>query len=122
MFTITSSALLASGRQLAMPLPLFMLLAGPAARAQAPASLTDLSVYPNPAHIRATVQVPAVPGATRATVTVTDAQGTVVFEQPVSMLETGGTTEVPLLGRTPGLYHVQVKVGDQHVARTLKVE
>lgn len=123
MFTITSSALLASGRQLAMPLPLFMLLAGPAARAQAPAaSLTDLSVYPNPAHIRATVQVPAVPGATRATVTVTDAQGTVVFEQPVSLLETGGATEVPLLGKAPGLYYVQVKVGDQRVARTLKVE
>ena len=105
-----------------MPLPLFMLLAGPAARAQASESLADLSVYPNPAHIRATVKVPAVPGVTRATVTVSDAQGTVVFEQPVSLLETGGTTEVPLLGRSAGLYRVQVQVGDQRVARTLTVE
>jgi hypothetical protein len=68
------------------------------------------------------VQVPAVPGATRATVTLTDAQGQVVFEQPVSMTDTGGITEVPLLGRTPGLYRVQVQAGDQRVARTLTVE
>jgi hypothetical protein len=79
-------------------------------------------VYPNPAHIRATVQVPAVAGTTRATVTLTDAQGTVVFEQPVSLMETGGTTEVPLLGRKPGLYRVQVQAGDQRIAKTLKVE
>ncbi|MCC3153674.1 T9SS type A sorting domain-containing protein [Hymenobacter sp. BT770] len=99
-----------------------MLLAGPAARAQAPETLADLSVYPNPAHIRATVKVPAVPGATRATVRMSDAQGTVVFEQPVSLMETGGAAEVPLLGRPAGLYRVQVQVGDQRVARTLTVE
>ena len=129
MMTFASAGLLSAGRQLALPLPLFMLLAGPAARAQAPASVTDanapladVSVYPNPAHIRATVQVPAVAGTTRATVTLTDAQGTVVFEQPVSLMETGGTTEVPLLGRKPGLYRVQVQAGDQRIAKTLKVE
>ncbi|MBC8083014.1 MAG: T9SS type A sorting domain-containing protein [Hymenobacter sp.] len=126
MFTAVPSDLLAAGRQLALPLPLFMLLAAPAARAQATdstaAPLADLSVYPNPAHIRATVQVPAVPGTTRATVTVTDAQGTVVFEQPVSLLETGGTTQVPLLGRAPGLYRVVVQAGAQRVAKTLRVE
>ena len=122
MFTITSSAMLASGRHLAMPLPLFMLLAGPAARAQAPAPLADLTVYPNPAHIRATVAVPAVAGATRATVTLSDAQGTVVFEQPVSLTEQGGKAEVPLLGRAPGLYRVVVQAGDQRVAKTLTVE
>ena len=118
----TASEFFASGRQLALPLPLFMLLAGPAARAQAPAPLDEMGLYPNPAHIRATVQVPAVPGATRATVTLTDAQGKVVFEQPVSLTATGGTTEVPLLGRTPGLYRVQVQAGDQRTARTLTVE
>jgi hypothetical protein len=117
-----SSGFLPSGRQLALPLPLFMMLAGPAARAQAPAPMTDLSVYPNPAHIRATVQVPVVPGATRAIVTLTDAQGKVVFEQPMSLTATGGTTEVPLLGRSPGLYRVQVQAGDQRIARTLTVE
>ena len=79
-------------------------------------------MYPNPAHIRATVQVPAVPGATRATVTLTDAQGTVVFEQPVSLLETGGKADVPLLGRAPGLYRVVVQVGGQRAAKTLRVE
>ena len=126
MFTTVSSDFLAAGRQLAMPLPLFMLLVGPAARAQTPdsaaAPLAALTVYPNPAHIRATVQVPAVPGATRATVTVTNAQGTVVFEQPVSLLETGGTTQVPLLGKAPGLYRVVVQAGGQRAAKTLRVE
>lgn len=131
MLTAASAHFMSVGRQLALPLPLFMVLAGPAARAQAPASvaaepsatvLADVNVYPNPAHIRATVQVPAVTGATRAIVTLTDAQGTVVFEQPVSLLETGGTTEVPLLGRKPGLYRVQVQAGDQRVAKTLTVE
>ena len=49
-------------------------------------------------------------------------QGTTVFEQPVSLTETGGTAEVPLLGRAPGLYRVQVRAGEQRVMRTLKVE
>jgi hypothetical protein len=107
-----------------------MLLAAPTAHAQAMAPvpmrdvtpLADLSVYPNPAHIRATVQVPAVPGVTRAMVTLLDGQGKEVFAQPVSLLETGGTAEVPLLGRAPGFYRVLVQAGDQRLARTLKVE
>jgi hypothetical protein len=98
-------------------------LTGVEARAQGRAPLDSMSVYPNPAHIRATVAVPAVAGATRATVTLLDAQGTVVFEQPVSLPgREGGAAEVPLLGRPPGLYRVQVRAGDQHAARTLKVE
>ena len=99
-----------------------LMLAGPAAHAQDLAPLAALSVYPNPAHIRATVQVPAVPGADTVTVTLTDGQGTTVFEQPVSLTEAGGTSEVPLLGRPPGLYRVQVRAGEQRMARTLKVE
>ena len=96
--------------------------AGPPAHAQDLAPLADMSVYPNPAHIRTTVQVPAVPGANTATVTLTDALGATVFEQPVSLTDTGGTAEVPLLGRAPGLYRVQVRAGEQRTARTLKVE
>ena len=99
-----------------------VVLTGPAAYAQVPIPLAEVSVYPNPAHIRATVTVPAVAGVTRATVTLADAQGNVVFEQPVSLLATGGTAEVPLLGKAPGLYRVLVRVGDQRVVRTLTVE
>ena len=106
---------------LLLGLPIIALV-GPAAHAQVPVSLADVSVYPNPAHIRTTVQVPAVAGATRATVALLDAQGTVVFEQPVSLLDTGGTAEVPLLGRAPGLYRVQVQAGEQRAVRALKVE
>ncbi|SFQ33543.1 T9SS type A sorting domain-containing protein [Hymenobacter arizonensis] len=122
MFSFISSNLLNTGRQMALPLPLFMLLAAPAARAQISTEAEELSVYPNPAHIRATVQVPVVPGATRATVTLTDGQGTVVFEQPVSLMAAGGKAEVPLLGRKPGLYRVVVQAGDQRMVRTLTVE
>ena len=99
-----------------------IVLTGPAAYAQAPLAEAEVSVYPNPAHIRATVAVPAVAGVTRATVTLVDPQGAVVFEQPVSLPETGGTAEVPLLGKAPGLYRVLVQVGNQRVARTLTVE
>ena len=106
---------------LLLGLPIIALV-GPAVHAQVPISLADVSVYPNPAHIRATVQVPAVAGATRATVALLDAQGTVVFEQPVSLLDTGGTAEVPLLGRPPGPYRVQVQAGEQRAVRALKVE
>ena len=105
-----------------LAVPVLLELLGPAACAQTPAPLADVSVYPNPAHIRATVQVPAVPGADTATVTLTDGQGTTVFEQPVSLTVAGGTAEVPLLGRAPGMYRVQVRAGEQRVARTLKVE
>ena len=131
MLSFPFAGFLPSGRQLALPLPLFMLLAVPAAHGQvmesaSPAAasnqLTDVSLYPNPAHIRATVQVPAVPGATRAIITVMDGQGKVVFEQPMSLTATGGSTEVPLLGRAPGLYRVQVQVGEERTARTLRVE
>lgn len=123
MFIASASHLLLAARQLALPLPLLVLLASPAARAQVPAEpLADLSVYPNPAHIRATVQVPAVPGSTSAIVTLSDAQGTVVFEQPVSLTEAGGKAEVPLLGRAPGLYRVLVQAGEVRVAKTLRVE
>ncbi|MGY3088288.1 hypothetical protein ACVWYF_001321 [Hymenobacter sp. UYAg731] len=105
-----------------LAVPVLLELWGPAAGAQTLAPPMDVSVYPNPAHIRATVQVPAVPGADTATVTLTDGQGTTVFEQPVSLTAAGGTAEVPLLGRAPGLYRVQVRAGEQRVARTLKVE
>ena len=101
---------------------LLLHLLGPAAHAQDLPPLAEVSVYPNPAHIRATVAVPAVAGVARATVTLTDAQGVTVFEQPVSLTEAGGTAEVPLLGRAPGLYRVQVRAGEQRVSRPLTVE
>ena len=115
------STVFSSRMGLLLGLPIIALV-GPAAHAQIMSPLADVSVYPNPAHIRATVQVPAVAGATRATVPLLDAQGTVVFEQPVSLLDTGGTAEVPLLGRAPGLYRVQVQAGEQRAVRALKVE
>ncbi|MBF9221550.1 T9SS type A sorting domain-containing protein [Hymenobacter ruricola] len=121
MLTLSSPEPFTGRRPLAL-LTLLVLLAAPKVRAQASEPLADLHLYPNPAHIRATVEVPAVPGATQATVTLLNAQGTAVFEQPVSLPETGGTAEIPLLGRAPGLYRVQVQVGEVRTARTLKVE
>ena len=86
------------------------------------APLAEVAVYPNPAHIRATVQVPAVPGAIRATVALLNAQGQVVFTQPLSLPATGATTDVPLLGLPPGPYRLQILAGDQRVSRPLTVE
>ena len=117
---VMKSLVIISRRGRLLGLTAAIVLSGPVAYAQAP--LAEVSVYPNPAHIRATVAVPAVPGATRATVTLIDALGAVVFEQPVSLPDTGGTAEVPLLGKAPGLYRVLVQAGEQRVARTLRVE
>ncbi len=113
-------------------LPPLLVLAGPVAHAQVPdwqtaeattpPPLAAVVFYPNPAHIRTTVQVPAVPGATRAVLTLTNGQGQAVFTQPVSLPAAGATTDVPLLGLAPGLYRLVVQAGDQRVARTLTVE
>lgn len=109
-----------------------LVLLAPVAHAQAgldlvgaapvPEALAGVAVYPNPAHIRATVQVPAVPGVARATVALLNAQGQLVFTQPLSLPATGATTDVPLLGLAPGAYRLQILAGDQRVSRSLTVE
>ncbi|MFD2721203.1 T9SS type A sorting domain-containing protein [Hymenobacter monticola] len=75
-----------------------------------------VSLFPNPAHGRATVLLPV--GTGPATLTVLDALG-----RPVRILTvTGIKAELDLTGLAPGLYAVQVQAGAATATRRLVVE
>lgn len=96
--------------------------AGTPLATNSPALSARLSLYPNPARTRATIQLPAVPGTTQATLTLRDALGRAVRTQHLPLPTTGTTTEVSLRGLAPGLYHLQVQAGPHHATRQLAVE
>ena len=79
----------------------------------------SLTLFPNPAHGRATVQVPAVPGATTATLTLLDAPGRTLRTQTAA---TNAKAELDLAGLAPGLYAVRVQAGGSTATRRLVVE
>lgn len=97
------------------------------------ASLTDLTLTattpvldaasiglsPNPAHARATIQLPAVPGAVTVALTIFDALGRALRTQsaPVST-----KAELDLAGLAPGVYAVRVQAGAASATRRLVVE
>lgn len=54
--------------------------------------LASSHFYPNPAHATATVQLPAVPGASVATLTLCDALGRAVRTTAVALPATASTT------------------------------
>lgn len=82
----------------------------------------NLAVFPNPAHTAATVQLPAVPGTTQATLTLTDALGRAVRTYQVPLPAAGATAVLPLAGLAPGFYHLRVQAGGQQAIRALVVE
>lgn len=90
--------------------------------AATPRPLAGLVLAPNPAHGTVTVQLPAIPGAAQATLTLLDALGRTVRKQLVPPRATGATAEMPLAGLAPGLYHLRVQAGEQQASRTLAVE
>lgn len=82
----------------------------------------NISLYPNPARTSVAVQVPAIAGASRATLTLLDALGRPVRTQRLTLPAVGTTTEMPLAGLAPGLYQLRVQAGSQQVSRALVVE
>ena len=86
--------------------------------------LASLSLWPNPARAAAAVQVqvPAVPGATRATLTLLDALGRTVRTQRLALAVAGGRAEVSVAGLAPGLYRLLVQADGQQANRALVVE
>ncbi|MBF9143330.1 T9SS type A sorting domain-containing protein [Hymenobacter properus] len=84
--------------------------------------LPGLSLAPNPAHASTTVRLPAVPGATQATLRLLDALGRTVRTQQLPLSSAGLVAELLLQGLAPGLYHLQVQAGGQRASRTLAVE
>nr|WP_230679021.1 T9SS type A sorting domain-containing protein [Hymenobacter properus] len=76
----------------------------------------SIGLSPNPAHGRATVQLPA--GTGPATLTVLDALGRPVRTQRA----TGPLAELDLTGLAPGLYAVRMQAGGATTTRHLVVE
>lgn len=84
-----------------------------------PAPFIGAAVFPNPAHNRATIQLPAIPGTTTATLTVLDALGRPVRTQTAA---TNAKATLDLTGLAPGLYAVRVTAGGSTAMRRLVVE
>ncbi|MDQ2769418.1 MAG: T9SS type A sorting domain-containing protein [Bacteroidota bacterium] len=85
----------------------------------APEASGALSLSPNPAHGRATIDLPALPGTATATLTVLDALGRALRTQ---MVPTNAPAELDLTGLAPGLYAVQVAAGAAIATQRLVVE
>ena len=79
----------------------------------------SIGLFPSPAHGRATVQLPAIPGAATATLTVLDALGRPVRTQ---MAATNSKAALDLTGLAPGLYAVRVTAGGSTATHKLVVE
>ncbi|WP_157887045.1 T9SS type A sorting domain-containing protein [Hymenobacter sp. PAMC 26628] len=95
---------------------------GTALATSAPAPRAGMAAYPNPARARATVQVPAVPGAAQATLALLDARGRVLRTWAVPLPTAGTSAEVALDGLAPGLYQVQVQAGGWRAVQPLVVQ
>ena len=79
----------------------------------------SVGLFPNPAHGTATIQLPAIPGAPTAPLTLLDALGRTLRTQTVS---TNARAELDLTGLAPGLYAVRVQAGAATAMRRLVVE
>jgi hypothetical protein len=79
-------------------------------------ALSNPALFPNPAHGRATVQVP---GGASATLTVLDALGRALRTQAVAA---DAPAELDLTGLAPGLYTLRVVAGPHTTTRRLAVE
>ncbi|MBF9238715.1 T9SS type A sorting domain-containing protein [Hymenobacter sp. BT683] len=86
------------------------------------AVLQRIALFPNPAHGRATVQFPALAGASTATLTVLDALGRSVRTQTATPSITGLRHELDLTGLPAGIYAVQVEAGGITTTQRLVVE
>ena len=78
-----------------------------------------MTIFPNPAHGRATIQLPFISGAPAATLTLFNALGRTVRIQTAA---TSGRTELDLTGLVPGLYAVRTTAGAHATTRRLLVE
>ena len=85
-------------------------------------SSLSFTLSPNPARTAATVQLPAVPGTTTATLTLLDALGRTVRTATLPLPATGLRHELDLRGLVSGLYALQVRAGAATATRRLVVE
>lgn len=90
--------------------------------AAAPGPLSQLKLFPNPAHGTVTVQLPAVVGAGRARLTLVDALGRIVRRYELAPLAGGVQRELSLAELPGGVYSLRVEAGAATAVRRLVVE
>ena len=81
-----------------------------------------ITVYPNPAHTNATVQLAASSGASQATFMLLDALGRTVRTHATAWPATGLRYELDLSGLSPGIYALRVVAGQRVATQRLIVE
>lgn len=84
--------------------------------------LTRVELYPNPAHVTTTIQMPAIPNATAVTFTLVDVSGRVVRMSSMDKLAIDLKYELDLAGVASGLYALHIQVGEAYTTRLLTVE
>ncbi|MBO2012435.1 T9SS type A sorting domain-containing protein [Hymenobacter negativus] len=95
-------------------------LADPTLTATAPALRPEsIGLFPNPARGKATIQLPAIPGAPTATLIILDALGRTLRTQTANA---NTKAELDLTGFAPGLYTVRVQAGSSTATHKLVVE
>ncbi|RZK31367.1 MAG: T9SS type A sorting domain-containing protein [Hymenobacter sp.] len=87
-----------------------------------PTELAEASLFPNPAHTAAVLRLPAVPGATQATIIWYSALGQVVRTQQASLAFPDTTLDLLLTGLAAGSYLLRIEAGEQRLTRTLVVQ
>jgi hypothetical protein len=81
----------------------------------------SIGLYPNPAHVIATVQLPTVPGETQAVLTLTNAVGQVVRTHTATLPAAGLQYPLDLVSLPPGVYALQVQAGATRAVRQLVI-
>ncbi|MBF9239894.1 T9SS type A sorting domain-containing protein [Hymenobacter sp. BT683] len=81
-----------------------------------------ISVYPNPAHARFAVVVPAVPGATQVHADLLNALGQVVRRQQAALAATGARLDMDAANLAAGVYTLRVQVGATTLAKRIVIQ
>ncbi len=102
----------------------FSLVLRPAATlaTQGPLAATQVVVYPNPARVSFTVEVPAVPAANQVDAELLNTLGQVVRRQSAALPANGARFTVPTTGLAVGVYVLRLQAGASTITKRVVIE
>ena len=86
------------------------------------AAYSKLTLYPNPVHASAMLQIPTIPGATQAILTLTDALDRVLRTEIIALPTAGLRHELNVASMPAGLYALRMQVGTTTISKRLVVQ
>jgi len=89
---------------------------------QGPLAPAQVTVYPNPARVSFTVEVPAVPAANRVEAELLNTLGQVVRRQSVALPTSGAHFTVPTAGLATGVYTLRLQAGTSVITKRVVIE